>query len=203
MTREEYLNKLVAAMEEWFVEAGYPLPPNTLRVSVGFPSRAALSRSKQRIGECWSPESSADGSIHLLVSPVIGDVVRAADVLLHELCHAAVGTDAKHGPEFKRCAKAMGLVGKATATEASEELKARLTRLTDGLGAYPHVALTPRAKDAKKQTTRMLKVACGDCDYILRGSRATLDKGIPDCPVCGKQLAESGGKDTEEATDDN
>lgn len=203
MTREAYLTSLVEEMRGWFLTAGYPLPPNTLRVSVGFPSRAALSRSKQRIGECWSPEASADGSIHLLISPVIGDITRAADVLLHELCHAAVGTDAKHGAAFKRCAIALGLTGKMTATVATPELVERITKVVSTLGEYPHSALAPLAKDLKKQTTRLVKVFCEKDDYILRGSRATLEKGIPSCPLCNNLLELEGGDRPEDDDDDN
>jgi ribulose 1,5-bisphosphate carboxylase large subunit-like protein len=33
------------------------------------------------------------------------------EVLAHELCHAAVGVDAGHGPEFRAIAHAIGLRG--------------------------------------------------------------------------------------------
>jgi hypothetical protein len=58
------------------------------------------------------------------------------------------------------------------------------------IGAYPHAALEIAA--APKQTTRLIKVACLNDDYIARVSRTTLvNLGAPICPVCNNSLVEA------------
>lgn len=113
------------------------------------------------------------------------------DVLLHELCHASVGTEEGHGAAFKRAAKAVGLVGKATATEAGEGLKTTLDTFYASLGDYPHAVLVPSEGKQRKQTTRMHKVWCADDDYVVRMSKATMAKGLPACPVCERMMEEA------------
>ncbi len=136
MTREDWLLALAEQLRPLFADAGKPLPA-AFKVSTGFPSKRALSASHQRIGECWSPTATKDGLHQILISPVIGDALRAADVLVHELAHAALPETAKHGPSFKALATRLGLEGKPTATVASAELIARLRPMLAVLGPYP------------------------------------------------------------------
>jgi hypothetical protein len=118
---------------------------------------------------------------------MLGDAFDSQGVLptlVHELVHAVVGVEAKHGAKFWRPAKALGLVGKPTATEASEELIEKLRRFEKELGPYPHVALDPKKLDRKKQTTRMIKCECAGCGYVVRTSRKWIDEvGAPLCPA--------------------
>lgn len=203
-TREAYLTSLIEKLRPVFLASGYPLPEGvTLRVSCSFPSRRALS-SQPTVGQCWGGEATEDGSVHLLISPVLSDPVEIAATLVHELVHAAIGVDAKHGPLFTRAMKAVGLEGKPTHTVASETLKVDLQRLVDSLGDYPHAAIKPKALESKRQTNRQLKVSCSQDDYILRGAKKTLvEKGIPNCPVCGNILElESKEGDDDDAGDD-
>jgi hypothetical protein len=187
VNREAWLQHAAELMRPWLTEAGVECP--AVHVSVGFPSRSALSRNRQRIGECWAAKQSADGVSHIFITPLIAEGNRALDVLLHEMVHAAVGTECGHKGPFVRVAKAVGLTGKMTATEASPELTARLNAL--GLPPYPHAALNP-AMGRKKQSTRLLKVACEVDDYIVRMSRTTIDeKGLPICPVCHEPMEEA------------
>jgi len=187
--REAYLTTLIEKLRPMFSTSGYPLPEGVaLRVSCSFPSRLALS-SQPALGQCWGGEATTDGSIHLLISPLLSDPVEIAAVLVHELIHASIGTDAKHGPAFTRAMKALGLEGKPTHTVASDALKLDLQRLVEPLGEYPHSAIKPKALESKRQTNRQLKVSCSQDDYILRGAKKTLiEKGIPNCPVCGNIL---------------
>lgn len=90
MNREQWLMSCAEQLRPAFEAAGKPLPA-LFKVSIGFPSKRALSASHQRIGECWSPSASVDNVHQILISPIIGDGLRAADVLVHELCHAAPG----------------------------------------------------------------------------------------------------------------
>ncbi len=166
-----------------FEEAGHPIPLN-LRVSVGFPSKSALSPTKPRVGECWYSEASTDKCFEIFISPTIGDGLRAADILVHELCHAVLPYGAKHGPKFAKLARTMGLEGKPTATVASEALVSELSGLMSSIGAYPHAELRPLIVP-KKQSTRMLKLECPQCGYVIRTTQKWLDLGTPVC-ACGE-----------------
>jgi hypothetical protein len=169
-----------------FADAGYELPP--VHVSVGFPSRCALARRKQRIGECWHPKCSTSGHSQIFITPLLADGVRVAGVLVHELIHAVLPEAGHRGP-FVKAMRALGLEGKPTATTESPALVERLNALVEQAGPYPHAALTAISKD-KKQTTRLLRVQCEDCGYTARVTRQWLDdEGAPLCP-CNKQPME-------------
>lgn len=75
------------------------------------------------------------------------------DILLHELIHAAVGTEEGHRGEFKRVALALGLQGKMTATiaEPGTELHGKLSRIARELGPYPHKALNKNTGTEKRK----------------------------------------------------
>jgi hypothetical protein len=184
VNREQWLTQLAGMLDAaLFTPAGHPLPPN-LRISVGFPSRGGLSRSKPHVGECFYQDESAAGVFEIFISPVLGDGMIAAATLVHELCHALLPEGTGHKRPFAKLAHKMGLEGKATATIASAELIAKLEPLIAELGDYPHAELHPVVKQ-KKQTTRMLKTMCEHCGYVARVSKAWLAKGAPVCPTHG------------------
>jgi hypothetical protein len=190
MNREAWLHLMVEQLAPLFGDAGFILPAH-IAVSVGFPSRGALSTKRQRIGECWYPNSSADGKTStIFISPVLTEGVRVADVLVHELCHAVLPVDTKHKAPFAKLALQMGLVGKPTATTAGAELVERLNTLIISVGPYPHAPLTPSLV-TKPQTTRLVKVAC-QCGYTVRVTRKWLDCGAPICPVDNTEMVEEG-----------
>ncbi len=183
-TREEWLIAAVAIMTPHFDKQGYKVPP--VRVSCGFAS------SKKALGSCWAAEAAADGICQIFVSPV-EDLPTVAQgilaTLVHEVVHAVVGFEAKHGPDFKACATAVGLEGKMTATVASDELITTLESWVAELGPYPHVKLNLSLNPVKKQTTRMIKCTCRneDCEFLVRLSRKCIDDvGMPHCPKHGK-----------------
>jgi hypothetical protein len=119
---------------------------------------------------------------------VIDDPVEALAILAHELVHAAVGSDAKHGPKFRKVALAIGLEGKMTSTVAGDELEEKLQKIVKTLGDYSHGALSPKAKKTT-QGTRLIKVEC-ECGCCARMTRKWLDAvGAPMCG-CGSQMQE-------------
>ncbi|MCK5942491.1 MAG: transcription elongation protein SprT [Planctomycetes bacterium] len=191
-SREEWLGRLVDALRPTFAEHGHPLPER-IRVSCGWPSRSALSRKSQRIGEAWSQRCSDDGTHETFLSPVLADPIEVGAVLVHELVHHAVGVEHGHRGPFRKLALSVGLEGPMTATTAGEELQERLHALSAVLGPYPHAKLSG-APGRKKQTTRMLKVACEACGCIVRMTRQWLDQvGAPTC-ACGGSMAEGGAR---------
>lgn len=182
LTREQWLVRAIEALRPWFRQNGYTVPRN-VRATCGFPHVGAASRKKQRIGECW-PAQSSDGKVfEIFISPVLFDRVEVLATLAHELVHATVGLKAKHGAAFKRCALAIGLKGKMTATKAGEKFEGFAKRALKRLGKYPHKRLRLTSK-LEKQTTRLLKCECSECGYTARVTNMWIENaGAPICPL--------------------
>lgn len=180
MTREKWLNTAARELEPIFNAAGYELP--NFRVSIGFTS---MGRRSKRIGECWADSASEDGHFEIFLRPSLPNSQDIMAVLTHELVHAAVGLEAKHGPKFKRCALAVGLEGKMTATVASNAFKLRLNDIIARIGDIPHAPLNDGASSAKpKQSTRLIKCECPNCGYTVRTTKKWIDSaGAPFCPT--------------------
>jgi hypothetical protein len=184
LLREAWLNLAVTELAPLIEQHGYPVP--RVHVTCGWPSQNARPSKRQRIGECWTGTVAEDGLNQIFISPMLGtDVVRVLDVTLHELVHAAVGTEAGHKGPFVKVARALGLRGKATATYAGEELEGTLREIAARLPAYPHSALKLVPKD-RKQTTRMIRATCTRCTAVIRLTRKWIEEASEGlyCPVC-------------------
>ena len=179
-TREAWLMAAVERLRPAFSGAGFALP-DKVRCTCGWPTRGALSRTRKVLGECASHTISDDGTTEISVSPVLGTGSEALPVLVHELCHAAVGLEEKHRGLFIKCAKKVGLEGPWKSTTAGADLMVRLNALADDLGAYPHAAIRPSEKE-KTQGTRMLKVVCSCCGWTCRTTAKWIEVGLPACP---------------------
>ena len=188
-TRESFLIRATTILRQEYIKHGYDLPE--LHVSIGFPSKRATAHRNRCIGECWHGEGQKGGKAHLFISPVL-DGPGALETLVHEHVHAFLPAGVGHGPAFKRAMGKVGLEGKPTATNAGKALKARLRKLEAKLGGYPHDTLNVNA-GRKKAGTRLLKVECAPCDYVVRVTRKPLDKyGPPICPGCNEAMVEAG-----------
>jgi hypothetical protein len=187
-TREEWLARFTELARPHFKKAGHALPKK-VRCSVGFPSKGARAKS---IGECWSAGSTKDGVCEIFIRPSLqDDGSRIADVLTHELCHAALGHEEGHGKNFKYLATSLGLTGKMTATVAGEGWHAWADPIVKELGKFPGAALDGiLAGGKKKQTTRMIKLVCTSCDWTCRTSSVHIHDEMQ-CPMadsCGGHL---------------
>lgn len=202
MTREEWLTKLISSLRARFAESGWPMLDTSIRASVGFPSTRAVVGKNRRIGECWYPEASEDGSHQIFVSPLISDALRVADIVVHELVHVVTGKKAGHKGAFKRCALKLGLTGKMTATQAGPELIEALTGILAEIGPYPHSAINPTLSDKKKQSTRMIKLCCPKCGYIARTTKKWIEVGVPTCSIDNIPFILD-SEDDEQEKDDN
>jgi len=183
MNRETWLNEVATKLLPTFGRHGYEL--TQYRVAVGFPS---TGRKGRRIGECWDKSSSNDGVFEIFIRPDLDDPVEVAQVLTHELCHAAVGIAAGHGPLFRKVARAMLLEGKLTATVAGAAFKAFIAPVLEEVGALPHARLNLGGigTGRKTQTNRQLKCVCPECGYIARTTSKWIDEmGPPHCPEHG------------------
>ena len=127
MTREQWLLKLAEGLEKTvFSDAAAELPK--YRVTCGFPSKGGLAAKKRTIGQCWSPKASNDHTTEIIISITQDEPMTVAGVLAHEMVHAAVGTEAGHGPIFRRLALAIGLTGKMTAQRRPMRLNSACSR---------------------------------------------------------------------------
>jgi hypothetical protein len=61
--------------------------------------------------DCFDKSASTDESYEILIRLDQQTPLEVAAILAHELVHAAVGTDAGHGPRFGSVARALGLEG--------------------------------------------------------------------------------------------
>ena len=191
-------NKLNLDREAWLTEAGTFIlddiikpqmqhdwePPTPVRFSVGFPPRST-ARSKT-IAVCIASRASADGHSEIFVSPKMSDSLEILAALVHECIHASDDCKSGHQHHFARLARAVGLEGKLTATRSGDMLNRKLKQIVEILGEIPHAAIDID-KAQKKQTTRMLKVACPDkqCGFTFRTSQKNVNK-ITEwlCPAC-------------------
>jgi hypothetical protein len=187
--REAWLLALAEKLRPDFTAHGAMIPTK-LRISCGWPSTRALSGRNRAIGECWTPTASQDGTTEIFVSPCIDAPLMVAEILVHELVHAAVGTECGHKGAFKRLACMIGLEGPMRSSHAGEALRERLNILIAELGSYPHATLDAAQGSRKKQTTRLLKVLCPVCGYTVRTTRQWLAQGLPTCP-CSTEMIES------------
>lgn len=178
MTREEWLSSFIAEVRPVFAAAGFPLP-DKIRVTCGFPSKAARSERARRISEHWSPSASQDGTHEILISPVIDDPVEATGVVVHELCHAATDGDGHQG-RFPAAARALSLEGKPSQARGGDKFRQEFGALINALGPYPHARLNVQGR--KTQSTRMIKAWCPDCGYTVRLAQKWVDEGLPICP---------------------
>jgi hypothetical protein len=99
---------------------------------------------------------------------------------------AATLLSALNANPFIKCARAVGLEGKMTETVAGAALVTRINELIEELGDYPHARLTSFSLP-KKQTTRMIKITCPECQYLVRAAAKWIEVGVPTCP-CGAEM---------------
>jgi hypothetical protein len=182
-----------------FTEAGFEyleFSSVPIRFSVSFIEGVRKSgKGTKTIGAHYSHHFSKGGEQHILIHPSLESSIKVVGVLIHELIHAQLPTDAGHGKEFRNIALKVGLCGKMTATEETDELKAKIASWVKKIGEYPHRSFDV-SKERKKQTTRMLKAACmnddsdcGEGKYKVRMSRTLImEFGEPMCPCCGHQM---------------
>lgn len=183
--REQWLMECAKMLEEDFQAIGYECHSDSYRISCGFSSRGALSKKSKRIGECWSTAVSSNGLGEIFISPLLDNPIDVLGVVTHEMIHHIVGCECGHKGPFKRCAKAIGLEGKMTATTIGEKLSRRLNAIWEKVGNYPHYHIDPKAKP-KKDGTRMIKFECMNCGWVGRTTQKWIDVGLPQCHCGGK-----------------
>lgn len=197
-TREAWLMSATALLAAEFfpiLDTKEKLPVK-MACSCGFPWK-----QPKAIGQCFSAESAADGTVHMFVCPTQDDPVRVLDILLHEMGHAALGIEEAHGKRFKAFCREVGLSGKATATvaEVGTALHAKLSAIAEQLGVYPHTALVKTQKAKKKAAAggwvRMMSAT--EEDYKITISPKQLEKNGPPLDPWGEKMVRVDGDEDE------
>src|SRR5260370_33005008 len=109
-TREAWLTDVAHRMAPIFQQLAAPLPAR-LRIAIGFTSGGQRSK---RIGECWDNQCSEDRYFAIFIRPDLGESrdlmpMQVAEILGHELVHAAVGMAAGPSKECRRDPKYIGM----------------------------------------------------------------------------------------------
>jgi hypothetical protein len=131
--REAWLQKIIDIWRPYFLRLGHDLATR-IWISPGRPP------SNRWTGACYPGAAGDDGNPHIFIHPVLSDSTRVAGVVVHQLCHVALG-NRSHGPPFRRLARAMGLMGKMTETIEGPLFLAIMPATIDRIGPYPHPAL--------------------------------------------------------------
>jgi len=181
MNREQWLTSVGGLLNaQVFQPVGYEA--SDFRISVGFPikgGRPTLS-GKVSIGECHSPQSSADNKAQVFISPILCDPIKVIETVAHEMVHVIAGNECGHKGPFKRLAVSIGLTGKMTQTTAGPVLLEKIQAIINEMPEYPHGELTPDT--ANRKGSRLVKIVCPACDNVARQARKTFDTyGL----VCG------------------
>jgi hypothetical protein len=187
LNREDWIQAAMPLLQrEVFGPVGLMIPDN-VRIGCGALTNRKAGAKNQRLGVCFPASSSADQKIEIFLSPELCESVRVLDVLCHEFCHAIDGNESGHGAPFRKLALAIGLTGKMTATIAGEGLTKVLSKIVEKIGEYPHAKLDLSGQ--KKQSTRMIKVACTACKWSFRTSKKNVEAMTSHtCQSCGGPL---------------
>lgn len=183
MTREEWLVLAAGRLAPWLEAVGGPVPPK-VRYSCGFPVGGL-----RKIGQCWSMHASRDEHFEIFVSPVLDEGPEVLRVVLHEMIHAAA-PGCGHRGKFRQFALAVGFNKPMKTTPAAPDLWKRLNALAADLPVYPHGAIDAEKLGRKKQSTRMRKLVCPDCCYVVRTTAKWVAVGLPTC-CCGAEFIEA------------
>jgi hypothetical protein len=194
-TREQWINAFIDASRPYFDAAGMPLPIN-IRAGVGFPIEGYRSKN---IGQIIYPEGSADRHYEIFLNPITkGSEAglpdsRMADILTHELCHAACDYNKAfrdHGranSAFGQLAKAMGLEGSLDATIGGAGWHAWADSIMYELGPMPYAHIDLSSQYKKKETT-LKSITCPDCGWqAWANKKHILNHDFLNCPTpdCG------------------
>ncbi len=186
-TREDWLVRLTNELRSIFEGKGFPIHEK-IRISIGW------TKSKKAVGECWATTVSADNTTEIFIAPSHSDSMEIADMLAHELIHAAVGLKEGHKGNFKKLALALDLGGKMTSTRRTAKFETWMKPILKSIGNIPYAPLTPSRRFSSapaKQGTRLIKCFCPVCGYTVRTCKKWITQmSPPHCPKHGEMTVE-------------
>lgn len=188
-TREEYLQKAKDELNDRvFKQAGYEIPE--VKISCSW-ALGTADKNKKTLGQCV-PRSWSKANINeIMIMPTVDDSEQVIDTLAHELVHAVDDNKSGHGAGFRKICLAVGLNGSSQMRYAcaGDELKQTIADIVQDIGLYPHSELQIHKR--KRQTTRMLKVSCTECNFSYRTSRKNIGMMANTiCNGCGSDSLE-------------
>lgn len=173
-TREEWLT---AALQ--LIRGANPSIASRVRVACGFPS---TFRRSGTLAESWPSEASGDATFEVLISPTVALPVEVFPLLLAQALHSLPGAMSRDSATWRAACLDAGLVPADEQWRGVTAGPAVWEAYGDGLealGAYPHAEIAAGVK--KTQATRMLKLSCPQCGYIVRTTGKWLATGVPTC----------------------
>lgn len=173
-TREEWLTAGLS-----LIRSHVPGVAARIRVSCGFPS---TFRRSGTLAESWPSEASGDATHEVMISPTVALPTEVFPLLLAQVLHSLPGAMSTTSATWRAACTDAGLV---PADEAWRSLTpgAGVWEMfgsgLEALGDYPHAEIAAGVK--KTQQTRMLKLTCPTCGYIVRTTNKWLATGLPVC----------------------
>lgn len=173
-TREEWLT---AALQ--VIRAHVPGIASRIRVACGFPS---TFRRSGTLAESWPSEASGDATHEILISPTVALPAQVFPLLLSQALHSLPGAMSRESVTWREACIDAGLAPADEhwrSVDAGEDCWSTFGAAVEALGQYPHAEIATGAK--KTQATRMLKLRCPQCGYIVRTTAKWLQTGLPTC----------------------
>jgi hypothetical protein len=195
--REEWLYKLMGALQPYFAEAGSPIPIDRIRIGVGFTS-SGNRKNNASIGQCWIIGKDGPERQHEIIVRLDRDKTHdVAAILVHELCHAALPRETLHKAPFRKLLAKFGIQidvrGAATCKdgEVSYDFTTFITDVFDEaeLGEYPHRGVRFDFDDEKKtekvkaSSIPPVRLECECCGVKVSMHRDFFIQAGP--PLCG------------------
>ncbi len=178
-TRESWYMAAAAMIEQQvFKPAGYIELPK-YRIGCG----GSIIKTSKTAAICCPRENSGDNTYEIFISPRYDDRGNILQLIVHELCHVVVGTEARHKKPFIEVMRAVGMIRPWKKAIASEELVPVLRSMLGPLGPFPHAPLVTE-KGSGQKGSRLIKTMCPKCGYVARITRKWLTEvGPPLCPI--------------------
>lgn len=181
--REEWFNLAKKKLVPLFVINNAEIPEQ-LYISVGR-TTGRSSATTTTIGETWHCTNEDKSIVHIFISPTLTDTIEVLSVLTHELVHACLGKgegSTGHGNDFKELAGGVGMVAPWTQPIPSENLQEYFVdNIIASIGQYGQPEFQFGQPAEKKAGTRLMKIVCPDCGYIVRTTYKWIATGLPFC----------------------
>jgi len=180
-TREQWLDAAVAAIRARIPEIG-----SRIRCAPGFPRTFTRSGT---VAEVIPDTDSQDGHFEVLIAPTLADPEGVFVALLGQVLHTLPGALTVASRAYRDALTNWGLAIEGQDVSPTADFIEHWQGDIDGLGPYPHAAVTVATR--KVQSTRMLKLTCPQCGYIVRTTGKWLAQGLPTCHDGAQFVAES------------
>lgn len=180
-TREQWLDAAVAA-----IRARIPEVASRIRCAPGFPRTFTRSGTT---AEVIPDTDSQDGHFEVLIAPTLADPEGVFTALLGQVLHTLPGALTVASRAYRDALVNWGLAIEGAEVSPTADFPDHWQADIDSLGPYPHAAVTVATR--KTQSTRMLKLTCPQCGYIVRTTGKWLAQGLPVCHDGAQFVAES------------